>query len=58
MEDDEENQINPEDFQFTYSMDKWDKKIEPYTSIYTKIFHIDINYDISKKKWKINKRNK
>ena len=55
MEDDEENQINPEDFQFTYSMDKWDKKIDPNTSIPTILFQIDINSDISKKKWTINK---
>ena len=55
MENDDEKEINPEDFQFTYSMDKWDKKKDPITSIPIILFQMDINSDISKNKWTINK---
>ena len=55
MGNDDEKEINPEDFQFTYSMDKWDKKKDPITSIPIILFQMDINSDISKNKWTINK---
>ena len=56
MENDDENDINPEDFQLTYSMDKWDKKIDPISKTPIILFQIDITSNISKQKWTINKR--
>ena len=55
MENDEKKEINPEDFQFTFSIDKWDKKTDPKTNLPVTIFQIDINSEISKNKWTINK---